>query len=317
MPTPSIDWLRAHIDINSRRCLRAVWVAGTLLAGVPHTETGAVAQEVKPPDADVHLRLSLTIGSDFGAEEYTFASVWEIAVSQKGDIYVLDMLDKLVKVYDRQGMFLTAFGGEGEGPGEFIRPVELYVDTLVRVLDSALHRVSSFTLRGEHRETRRLPSFSLNINGASGLRIARAFRLKSGDVLGITRSSYAWGQPFHDPYIALVLLNPDSGIIDTITVYHSGGTLWHSDTGAFGITGPRFGPGGAWALYGDSLLAVADGYSGNVRWYRADQEGFHLSRVANLALDSRAVTAADIREVKEEFDKVSEDPRFQPYRSFV
>ncbi|HSJ63512.1 MAG TPA: hypothetical protein VK922_06335 [Gemmatimonadaceae bacterium] len=49
------------------------------------------------------------------------------------------------------------------------------------------------------------------------------------------------------------------------------------------------GDGGAWALSGDSLLATADGYSGEVRWVKLDARSATVVRRARLSGQSRPV----------------------------
>ena len=48
------------------------------------------------------------------------------------------------------------------------------------------------------------------------------------------------------------------------------------------------------ALLGDSILALANGYSGEVTWYRANAGGLSRIRTAALPIASRPVTAADL-----------------------
>jgi hypothetical protein len=54
------------------------------------------------------------------------------------------------------------------------------------------------------------------------------------------------------------------------------------------------GDGGAWALSGDSLLATADGYSGDVRWYTLDARSATVVRRARLPAQSRSVSSSDV-----------------------
>lgn len=53
------------------------------------------------------------------------------------------------------------------------------------------------------------------------------------------------------------------------------------------------GAAGAWALDGDSLLALIDGYESNVRWYRASDAGLQLMRTMPLPARSVPSTRSD------------------------
>ena len=59
------------------------------------------------------------IGS-FGGEEWeTFGNVAGMGFDQAGNLYVMDSQASRIVVVDREGAFVRAFGGPGEGPGEF------------------------------------------------------------------------------------------------------------------------------------------------------------------------------------------------------
>jgi len=48
-----------------------------------------------------------------------FSRIRVVDVDRDGNIYVAESLDREIRVYDRSGVFLRRFGGNGEGPGEF------------------------------------------------------------------------------------------------------------------------------------------------------------------------------------------------------
>lgn len=98
------------------------------------------------------LVLELRIGST-DAEEYSLTQVADLEVGPDGKMYVLQPVEKLVRVFDSRGLYLGAIGGPGEGPGEFRWPVKLgwYKDTLW-VWDAGQNRLSLF--RGDGVFTR-------------------------------------------------------------------------------------------------------------------------------------------------------------------
>ena len=83
--------------------------------------------------------------------------------------------------------------------------------------------------------------------------------------------------------------------------FDAGATVWHAKgaTVPWGIAPTGFGAAGTWAVSGDSIVAVADGHAGTVRWYRADAPGRLVPvHTATLPSASRPVTAADLHEVE-------------------
>jgi hypothetical protein len=70
----------------------------------------------------------LRIGGDAEEVEGAFGSVADVTPGRSGDtVYVLDGMSLSVSAFGTDGRFLFGFGGEGDGPGEFRRPVQLLV----------------------------------------------------------------------------------------------------------------------------------------------------------------------------------------------
>ena len=69
----------------------------------------------------------------------------QIATGPEGDIYLLDQQLTEVKVFSRAGDYLRTIGREGEGPGEFRRPGDMFLlpDGNVGVLQWAVHEFES------------------------------------------------------------------------------------------------------------------------------------------------------------------------------
>ncbi|MBI5777278.1 MAG: SMP-30/gluconolactonase/LRE family protein, partial [Nitrospirae bacterium] len=73
-------------------------------------------------------------------------SPWGIAVDGQGDVYVSDTGNQRVQKFDREGNFITQWGGYGNGTGQFNFPYGITVDARgsVFVVDSANTRVQQF-----------------------------------------------------------------------------------------------------------------------------------------------------------------------------
>lgn len=241
-------------------------------------------------------RLELQIGQEDGPESYTFVKIGDVAVSPTGDIYVLDQGSRKVRAYDAKGRFLSEFGRQGAGPGEFMQPVRIAIDSLIHIFDGAQQRVSSFTLRGQHVRTRRLPPIE-------GLNPAIAYELRNGQTLGISTARLSLGQASHDFNLTVFLTDPRSNRVDTLGAHHSGATIWHAagKTLPWGVARSDFGAGGAWAVAGDSAVAMVDGYTRKVHWYQATDARLDLRREQLLPDEPRTVTPADLRAVERRF----------------
>jgi hypothetical protein len=127
----------------------------------------------------------VSIGSLTGDEAFTFNRVVDVDIHPSGVIFVLDAGDNLVKAYNWSGQHLYSFGGEGEGPGEFLSAstLMLWSDT-VAVFDWRQQKVAKFGVTdGALHGTERVP-YSLRDAGFP----SATEHLPSGDYLmvGVT-----------------------------------------------------------------------------------------------------------------------------------
>jgi hypothetical protein len=254
--------------------------------------------------AEVRLERLLTLGSDFGASEATFVDVAGVAAGPSGEVYVLDSGDKAVKVYNEAGRFIRRFGRQGGGPGEFQLPVSMVVDSVVRVSDLALHRMTYFTLDGRHLRTS-------GTTAPSDLALLRVMPLRHAHLVGVTPTAVGVNTRGRtgSPYAAVVFARA-SGAVDTVLRPHSGVAIYHPRNAQvpLGLLQTHAGRGGAHAVLGDSIVATADGYTGEVRWYWVDRQGLTLFRTRQLQSRSRPVTPDDIRRM--ERDVYAKSPDF-------
>jgi hypothetical protein len=246
----------------------------------------------------------LALGGDFGSSRATFVDVAGVAAGPSGEVYVLDAGDKTVKVYSEAGRFIRRFGRQGGGPGEFQLPVSMVVDSVVRVSDLALQRMTYFTLDGRHLRTS-------GTTAPSDLVLLRVLPLRHAHLVGVTPTSV--GVNTHgrtgSPYAAVVFAGA-SGAVDTVLRPHSGVAIYHPRNAQvpLGLLQTHAGRGGAHAVLGDSIVATADGYTGEVRWYRVDRQELTLFRTRQLQSRSRPVTPDDIRRM--ERDVYAKSPDF-------
>ncbi len=112
------------------------------------------ADQVLVYDADT-LALLRKIGT--GGKDHTlttpgdFAKPTGLAVDSEGNLYVVDMLNARIEVFDAEGNFIRTFGKRGDGAGYFAMPKGVAVDSdgHIWVSDSMQNRVQVYSQEGE------------------------------------------------------------------------------------------------------------------------------------------------------------------------
>jgi len=90
------------------------------------------------------------VGAVEGRPEYLFREVAAAARQQDGDLVVLDAATGEVALYDPQGRHRLTLGFSGAGPGEFIRPTGIQLDSTggIAIWDDAAWRLTFFDAEG-------------------------------------------------------------------------------------------------------------------------------------------------------------------------
>ena len=104
---------------------------------------------------DVTLRHEWTLGT----EDLLLGRVGSIHVDEDGNVYVLDRQLALVHVIASDGAWLRSVGREGEGPGEFREPNDMFLthDGHVAVVQQAPSKVALIARDGTALDDARLP----------------------------------------------------------------------------------------------------------------------------------------------------------------
>jgi len=97
------------------------------------------------------LEEDLVIGEEVGEVELVFLSVRTFKIDDEENIYVLDSKAHKIKVFDKTGQLVKAFGKKGQGPGELDFPtnIELYSENQLIVFNMRGRKMSLFSKNGE------------------------------------------------------------------------------------------------------------------------------------------------------------------------
>ncbi|MDR3411499.1 MAG: SMP-30/gluconolactonase/LRE family protein [Formivibrio sp.] len=113
----------------------------------------AEADQILVYDAD-SFALLRRIGT--GGKNHTltspgdFAKPEGVAVDKDGNLYVADMLNARIEIFDADGNFIRTFGKRGDGPGYFAMPkgVAIDCDGHIWVTDSMQNRIQMYSPEG-------------------------------------------------------------------------------------------------------------------------------------------------------------------------
>ena len=195
--------------------------------------------------------------------EWTIFEVEDLDRLEDGRLVVLNGGSRELLMFSRDGEFLRSIGRVGEGPGEFMDPIELDViggDSVV-VWDWELGRLVLFGPAGSHVRSVRLQPPVVNPTGRVG--VARQ---------GIAVGSHDL-RPFDmqlTPQFLQVLQYDWSGtLVDTLaTLPYGERGLVDPESGMMGS--PVFESKGVFSTHGD-LLYTSDGSSPEVRVHRGER----------------------------------------------
>ena len=229
-----------------------------------------------------------------------FNRIGAMAIRDDG-LWVLDAGHRRVFRFDTRGRLVVAFGRQGNGPGEFLWPSALSVDSVVTIPDMRQVRVSRFTLDGEHLETRRL---SGPVVPSAGLAV-----LRNGVTVYVTSVRYTMNSSGvgGDPYGHVTVGFAGSSGSDTIASLHGASVMWQA-AGTMSLFRTGFGTSGAWTTMGDSAVVVADGITGTISVFTVPDSPGMETDTPQFSVDSvtmdivgRPVTRADRERAEADF----------------
>ena len=144
-----IIFLSACIMLVSSGGQKAEW------KGKTEEENGVIV--VKNPKQPMYgeevfsIKEELSIGEAKGRKEYMFSRARDIAVDEEEKIYILDIKECHIKVFNKNGEYLKTIGKKGQGPGEMRLPGALVITAQQEILvnDASARKLHFFTLDGK------------------------------------------------------------------------------------------------------------------------------------------------------------------------
>ncbi|MCG7853778.1 MAG: 6-bladed beta-propeller [Methanosarcinaceae archaeon] len=96
----------------------------------------------------------LSIGGA-STKNFTISNIFDLFVDDNENMFVADLKEDCVLVFDKRGGFVRTIGGKGQGPGEFGFPRDLIVmpNKDIAVLDSINRRITFFAESGTYRKS--------------------------------------------------------------------------------------------------------------------------------------------------------------------
>lgn len=267
-----------------------VTLAVSLRTNAAAQDAGACRAGAAPLDVTHETR----VGAITGSREYSHVRIAGITTTRDGSMWVLDSGTREVRVYDPNGAHRFTVGGEGEGPGEFRRPLEIVGhDSVVAVVDAALGRETWLGLEGELLDAKRWEP-------VAGLNVKARYPIDERSTLIVTTARLAYGSGHHQPSQLVVLIGADSGgrveSVDTLAAFHSGAVVYHPEgrTLPWGAMAAEFGPAGAVAVGDRGLIALADGYRGMVEILRVEDGTLRVDREIDLGRVGQVIDTEDL-----------------------
>jgi len=108
------------------------------------------------------LEEDLVLGSE-SDDQYMFYRIWDIKTDAENNIFVLDSGATRIQKYDKNGKLVQTIGRQGQGPGEFQRPVELRLDKKGNLYVLEMAKVHMFDPAGKFVKSTKIPFFYMDL----------------------------------------------------------------------------------------------------------------------------------------------------------
>lgn len=207
---------------------RRMWV---VLAALACSATACDRGAGNAADVDVLPAITATRDLRIGSADDPdagFSRIGAVAVDGEGSIYVFELADSKIRVYDHGGTFLRAIGGQGRGPGEFeyVQRFGVTGDTLWTI-DYGLRRITLFDRRGSVLSTGTMNGVTVQLPNQqmAGMVMPHAMRTDGLFTSEMSLFVSRRGQPDNDVgegdtvQVPRVLFDATGVVVDTIGSY--------------------------------------------------------------------------------------------------
>lgn len=249
-------------------------------AGVRIVENSAPAWGPDPAwrvDSDP----TLSLGAPDGAAELSFSRISGVYRSSDGTIAVVDAGSGQLRLFDADGRFMWAFGGPGQGPGEFeqMDGVGIRADS-VWIYDGALSRLTAVEVPSGGYRSVSVDAQNLAL-GAVGV-LPRGSFIFAADLTYTSAVTDSLPPGLHRFGAAYVRIASSGATIDTLMIVPGSERVLQYGEGSIQVLRPLFGRSVSHVLIGERLL-FGDQEEYEIRGYALD--GTLLDIVRRLDLD--------------------------------
>ena len=259
-----------------------------------------IENERPSPDSRLGWKVSatptLSIGLVEGDPNYEFFQVAGARKLSDGRIMVANSGSNELKLFDFDGTYLGAWGGSGEGPGEFGASspdgLHLWPGDSVMGSGSFQGRVSLFDSEGTHGRT---------FNLADGFQRLVAVVPDGSTTKMVATNLFVFGPPTEDGRMSLqrqnmtyAKLNADGSLLDTLVV-HPGSdlfVLWDAERASLRVRRHPFSRSISETVWG-SLIVISPNDRYEILAYRADGS---LARIVRREHQRRRPTKAEFHD---------------------
>lgn len=221
-----------------------------------------------------------------GLDGIWFGRIVDCVIDDFRRLWVADGVRHRILVIDESGNLIREVGDEGSGPGEFQMIAHLrWWKGRISAFDPQLQRVVVFDSSGAHIRTQRMGT-----SAASNVSVL--IDVGSGRKISSLTPKFVRGSPAHEPFTRVFYETEDT--VQRLASIRSGGIMWYDpDARApWGVAESGLGDGGDWGMIGDSMIVIADGYEGQVRWYELGAQA-RLVSVVDLGRRGMPLDAED------------------------
>ena len=111
----------------------------------------AVKNPMEPLYGDIAFELDeVLVIKDKEASKYRFFQISRIIVDEDENIFALDVRKNQIFKFNKEGIYINSFGRRGQGPGEFERPVNLFINKPQQIFVSDARKIHVFNNSGEY-----------------------------------------------------------------------------------------------------------------------------------------------------------------------